>query len=153
MIIYDCLIPRPIRKIPLKIIGLDVGSKKIGVAVSDDMGWTAQGVSTIIRKNLDSDMCEIERLVNEYMATEIVVGLPKNMDGTIGKQAEGVLALAETIKEYLNIPVTAWDERLSTRAANRALLEADLSRRKRKKVVDKMAAVFILQGYLDSKTR
>ncbi|MEW6614356.1 MAG: Holliday junction resolvase RuvX [Thermodesulfobacteriota bacterium] len=136
----------------MRIMGLDVGSKTIGVAVSDDMGWTAQGVTTITRKNLDSDLEELRKLMDQYNPLEIVVGLPKNMDGTIGKQAEEVLALVETIKKILNIPVIAWDERLSTVAANRFLLEADISRKKRKKVINKMAAVFILQGYLDSRT-
>jgi len=135
----------------MRIIGLDVGSKTIGVAVSDEMGWTAQGITTIIRKSLDSDLEELRKLVDQYNPLEIVVGLPKNMDGTIGKQAEGVLALVETMKKSLNIPVVTWDERLSTVAANRSLLEADLSRKKRKKVINKMAAVFILQGYLDSR--
>ncbi|MFH2012287.1 MAG: Holliday junction resolvase RuvX [Pseudomonadota bacterium] len=137
----------------MRIMGLDVGSKTIGVAVSDDMGWTAQGITTIIRKNLEYDLKELKSLIDQYNPSELVVGLPKNMDGTIGKQAEDVLALAETIKKSLNIPVIAWDERLSTVAANRFLLEADLSRKKRKKVINKMAAVFILQGYLDSKTK
>lgn len=135
----------------MRIMGLDVGSKTIGVAVSDDMGWTAQGVTTIIRKNLDSDLEELRKLIGQYNPLEIVVGLPKNMDGTIGKQAEEMLALTKIMKKSLNIHVIAWDERLSTVAANRFLLEADLSRKKRKKVINKMAAVFILQGYLDSK--
>ncbi|RJP54664.1 MAG: Holliday junction resolvase RuvX [Deltaproteobacteria bacterium] len=135
----------------MRIIGLDVGSKTIGVAVSDEMGWTAQGVTTIIRKSLDSDLEELRKLIDQYNPLEIAVGLPKNMDGTIGKQAEGVLALVETMKKSLNIPVITWDERLSTVAANRTLLEADISRKKRKKVINKMAAVFILQGYLDSR--
>ncbi|HCX89222.1 MAG: Holliday junction resolvase RuvX [Deltaproteobacteria bacterium CG12_big_fil_rev_8_21_14_0_65_43_10] len=135
----------------MRIIGLDVGSKTIGVAVSDEMGWTAQGITTIIRKSLDSDLEELRKLMDQYNPLEIAVGLPKNMDGTIGKQAEGVLALVETMKKSLNIPVVTWDERLSTVAANRSLLEADLSRKKRKKVINKMAAVFILQGYLDSR--
>lgn len=135
----------------MRIIGLDVGSKTIGVAVSDEMGWTAQGVTTIIRKSMDSDLEELRKLMDQYNPLEIVVGLPKNMDGTIGKQAEGVLALVETMKKSLNIPIITWDERLSTVAANRTLLEADLSRKKRKKVINKMAAVFILQGYLDSR--
>ena len=136
----------------MKIICLDVGSKTIGVAVSDDMGWTAQGVTTILRKNMDQDLEELKKLMDQYSPLEIVVGLPKNMDGTIGKQAEEVLVVAEIIKKSLNIPVITWDERLSTVAANRSLLEADLSRKKRKKVINKMAAVFILQGYLDSRT-
>jgi putative Holliday junction resolvase len=135
----------------MRIMGLDVGSKTIGVAVSDDMGWTAQGVTTITRKNLDSDLEELRKLMDQYNPLEIVVGLPKNMDGTIGKQAEEVLTLVETMKESLNIPVITWDERLSTVAANRFLLEADISRKKRNKVINKMAAVFILQGYLDSR--
>ena len=135
----------------MRIMGLDVGSKTIGVAVSDDMGWTAQGVTTVIRKNMDKDLEELKKLMDQYNPLEIVVGLPKNMDGAIGKQAEEVLALVETMKKSLNIPIIAWDERLSTVAANRFLLEADLSRKKRKKVINKMAAVFILQGYLDSR--
>lgn len=135
----------------MKIMGLDVGSKTIGVAVSDDMGWTAQGVLTIARKNLDKDLEELKKLTDQYRVLEIVVGLPKNMDGTIGKQAEEVLALAETISSSLNIPVKTWDERLSTIAAQKTLLEANVSRKKRKKVIDKIAAVFILQGYLDSR--
>ena len=135
----------------MRIMGLDMGSKTIGVAVSDDMGWTAQGVTTVIRKNMDKDLEELKKLMDQYNPLEIVVGLPKNMDGAIGKQAEEVLALVETMKKSLNIPIIAWDERLSTVAANRFLLEADLSRKKRKKVINKMAAVFILQGYLDSR--
>ena len=135
----------------MKIMGLDVGSKTIGVAVSDDMGWTAQGILTIARKNLDKDLEELKKLTEQYRVLEIVVGLPKKMDGTIGKQAEEALTLAETIRSSLNIPVKTWDERLSTIAAKKTLLEADVSRKKRKKVIDKIAAVFILQGYLDSK--
>ena len=137
----------------MKIMGLDIGSKTIGVAVSDDMGWTAQGVSTIARKGIKRDLQELKELLDQYNVSEIVVGLPKNMDGTIGKQAEEVLDLAEMIRTDLDIPVTPWDERLSTRAATRTLLEANVSRKKRKKVIDKMAAVFILQGFLDSKTK
>ena len=136
----------------MKIICLDVGSKTIGVAVSDDMGWTAQGVTTILRKNMDQDLEELKKLMDQYSPLEIVVGLPKNMDGTIGKQAEEVLVVTEIIEKSLSIAVITWDERLSTVAANRSLLEADLSRKKRKKVINKMAAVFILQGYLDSRT-
>ncbi|MDY6856682.1 MAG: Holliday junction resolvase RuvX [Thermodesulfobacteriota bacterium] len=135
----------------MKIMGLDVGSRTIGVAVSDDMGWTAQGVLTIARKNLDKDIEELKKLTDQYKVLEIVVGLPKRMDGTIGKQAEEVLDLAETIRNSLNIPVKTWDERFSTIAAQKTLLEGDVSRKKRKKVIDKIAAVFILQGYLDSK--
>ena len=135
----------------MRIMCLDVGSKTIGVAVSDDMGWTAQGVTTILRKNMGQDLEELKKLMDQYIPLEIVVGLPKNMDGTIGKQAEEVLVVAEIIKKSLNIPVITWDERLSTVAANRTLLEANLSRKKRKKVINKMAAVFILQGYLDSR--
>ena len=137
----------------MRILGLDVGSKTIGVSVSDIMGIAAHGVSTIARKSLAHDLEELKRLIDEYEISKIVVGLPKNMDGTIGIQAQEVLAFAEDIKQKLKIHVTTWDERLSTMAANRALLEADLSRKKRKKVIDKIAAVFILQGYLDSRSR
>lgn len=134
----------------MRILGLDVGDKTIGVAISDPLGFTAQGVKTIIRKNKKVDIGELNSLCSEYNVDTIVVGLPKNMNGTIGPQGEKVLKFCELIKESIDLPIKMWDERLTTVAANRAMLEADLSRAKRKKLVDKIASTYILQGYLDS---
>lgn len=133
----------------MRILGLDVGEKTIGVAVSDPLGLTAQGICTIRRKSLNVDIDEINKYVVEYGCELIVVGLPKNMNGTIGPSGEKVLKLSEKIREKINIKVDTWDERLTTVAAHRVMLEADLSREKRKKIVDKLAAMYILQGYLD----
>ena len=133
----------------MRILGLDVGSKTIGVAISDPLGWTAQGITTIKRTKKDQDIEEIRKICKEYSVESIVVGLPKNMNGTIGDSGEKVLNFSEEIKESLEIKVEMWDERLTTIAAHKAMLEADLSRGKRKKIVDKIAAIYILQGYLD----
>ena len=133
----------------MRILGLDVGSKTIGVAISDPLGWTAQGITTIKRTKKDQDIEEIRKICKEYSVESIVVGLPKNMNGTIGDSGEKVLNFSEEIKESLEIKVEMWDERLTTVAAHKAMLEADLSRGKRKKIVDKIAAIYILQGYLD----
>lgn len=135
----------------MKIMGIDLGSKKIGIAVSDEMRWTAQGIKVIKRIGINRDIEEIIKLVNEYDVDEIVVGLPINMNGTMGQQAEKVLSFIERLKAKITIPVNTWDERLSTVAVTRVLLEGNIKREKRKEVVDKMAAVYILQGYLDSK--
>ena len=132
-----------------RIMGLDVGDKTIGVAVSDLMGLTAQGVKTIKRVGKKKDIEALKEIIKERQVNKIVSGLPKNMNGTIGESGERVLALAELIKEKTNLPIEMWDERLTTVAAHRAMLEADLSRNKRKKIVDKIAATYILQGYLD----
>ena len=133
----------------MRTMGLDMGSHTIGVAVSDELGITAQGLKTLKRKSMEEDLKEIEMIVRQFEIGEIVVGLPKNMDGTIGKQAEIVLNWVKILMDRINIPVVSWDERLSTVGASKVLLEADLSRKKRKKVIDKLAAVLILQGYLD----
>ncbi|MHA6252163.1 Holliday junction resolvase RuvX [Oceanobacillus sp. CAU 1775] len=137
----------------MKIIGLDVGSKTIGVAVSDAFGWTAQGITTIYwnESNIPSADEELKKIIDEYEITKAVIGLPKNMNGTIGERGEASQRYARHFEKKFGIPVVLWDERLSTMAAERVLLEADLSRQKRKKVIDKMAAVMILQGYLDQK--
>jgi putative Holliday junction resolvase len=134
-------------------MGLDFGDKTIGVAVSDELGWTAQGVEVIRRNSLKNDLERLAQLVNTYGVTDVVVGLPKNMNSTIGERGEKSLAFAERLKKHLQLPVHMWDERLTTMAANRTLLEADVSRKKRKQVVDKLAAVFILQGYLDNRSK
>jgi len=137
----------------MRILGLDVGSKRIGIALSDEMGWTAQGEKVLIRKNISADIREISKLVYQHKVEEIVVGLPLNMNGSKGRGAEEILSFTEKLKNRIKLPVQVWDERLSTVAAQKVLLEADLSRKKRKKVVDKLAAVLILQGYLDSKSK
>ena len=134
-----------------RYLGLDIGDRTIGVAVSDLLGLTAQGVETIRRKNLASDIARLGELMQQYETRELVSGYPKNMNGSEGERCEVVRSFIDEVKKvYPDIHVMFWDERLSTVAATRSLLEADHSRRKRKKVIDKMAAVFILQGYLDS---
>lgn len=133
-------------------MGLDVGSRTIGVAVSDELGVTAQPLKTIRRKSKQEDVKTLKEIMAEFEIAKIVVGLPKNMDGTLGKQAETTFRWIKAVQEELKAPMITWDERLSTVGASRVLLEADLSREKRKKVIDKLAAVLILQGYLD-KTR
>lgn len=135
----------------MRTIGLDVGSKTIGVAVSDALGWTAQGLMTIHwdEKNIYSADQELSRIIDEKEITRAVVGMPKNMNGTIGERGKVSERYAKHIEEVYGIPSVLWDERLTTVAAERVLLQADVSRKKRKKVIDKMAAVMILQGYLD----
>ena len=133
----------------MRILGLDIGSKTIGVAISDPLGWTAQGITTIKRSKKEQDLEEIKKICKEYSVETIVIGLPKNMNGSIGESGERVLEFSEQIKNFTGIKVEMWDERLTTVAAHKAMLEADLSRGKRKKIVDKIAAIYILQGYLD----
>ena len=137
----------------MRIMGLDVGTRTIGIAISDELGFTAQGLKTLKRKSKKDDLREIAIIIGQFEINKIVVGLPKNMNGTLGEQADNVLRWIEVLKDQTHLPVLTWDERLSTVGANKVLLEADLSRRKRKKVVDKLAAVLILQGYLDQSTR
>lgn len=134
-------------------MGLDVGTHTIGVAISDELGITAQGLKTLRRKSMEEDFKEIATIIGQFEIENIVVGLPKNMNGTLGKQAEIVLKWIKTLIDKIPVPVVTWDERLSTVGATKILLEADLSRRKRKKVIDKVAAVLILQGYLDQSRR
>lgn len=135
----------------MRLMGLDFGDKTIGVAISDPMGWTAQSKTTIRRKNLNDDFIILKKYLNEYDIGEIVVGLPINMDGTTGSRVEKTVQFVNFLKKRIDIPVILWDERLSTKQAESILLEADLSRKKRKKVVDQLAAGIILQSYLDSK--
>lgn len=134
----------------MRILALDVGSKTIGLAVSDPIGWTAQSLTTLDRKGEERDIAAILSWVEKLEAKEILIGLPLNMNGSEGPQAERVRAFGEKLGRALSIPLHFWDERLSTVAAEKTLLEADLSREKRKKVINQMAAAFILQGYLDS---
>ncbi|MBI5975857.1 Holliday junction resolvase RuvX [Staphylococcus canis] len=136
-----------------KILGLDVGSKTVGIAISDLMGWTAQGLDTLHINEAENQLGieQLKQIILQENVGTIVIGLPKNMNNSIGFRGEASLKYKDAIKEALpDIDVVMWDERLSTMAAEKSLLEADVSRAKRRKVIDKMAAVFILQGYLDS---
>ena len=138
----------------MRILGLDFGSKTPGVAISDPMGWTAQGLEIIRRQedeHLKATIKRIEELCLAYKVDKIVLGLPKNMNNTLGERGEKTLLFKEKLENKLKIPVEIWDERLSTVAAEQVLLEADMSRKKRKNVIDKLAATIILQNYLDAK--
>ncbi|MBQ2923782.1 MAG: Holliday junction resolvase RuvX [Faecalimonas sp.] len=137
----------------MRIMGLDYGSKTVGVAISDALGITAQGIETIERKEenkLRQTLARIEALVKEYEVEKIVLGFPKNMNNTLGERAEKSLEFKEKLERRAGIPVIMWDERLTTVEAERTLIESKVRRENRKKYVDKIAAVFILQGYLDS---
>ena len=137
----------------MRVMGLDYGSKTVGVAISDPLGITAQGIETIERKEenkLRKTLARIEELVKEYEVEKIVLGFPKNMNNTIGERAEKSLELKAMLERRIGIPVIMWDERLTTVEAERTLIESNVRRENRKKYVDKIAAVFILQGYLDS---
>ncbi|WNG29687.1 Holliday junction resolvase RuvX [Cystobacter fuscus] len=136
----------------MRTLGLDVGTKTIGVAVSDPLGLTAQTVTTIRRSNLKADLAALKALVEEYEAQAFVVGLPLNMDGSEGPRAEATRKFVDVLTQTFGLPVELCDERLSTVAAQRTLLEADLSRAKRREVIDQMAAQFILQGWLDARS-
>lgn len=133
----------------MRIMGLDVGEKRIGIAISDPMGWTAQGHSVLMRGKPQNDMEHLARLCAEFEVEKIVLGFPRNMNGTVGPKAEEIQAYGKAIQEYLALPLEYWDERLTTVAAQRVLLEGNVSRTKRKEVIDKLAAVNILQGYLN----
>lgn len=138
----------------MRVMGLDYGSKTIGVAISDPLGLTAQGIEIICREEenkLRKSLRRIEELIKEYQVEEIVLGFPKNMNNTIGERAEKSLQLKETLERRCKLPVIMWDERLTTVEANRTLMESKVRRENRSKYVDMIAAVFILQGYLDSK--
>lgn len=133
-----------------RIMGLDVGDKTIGVALSDPLGWTAQGLEIIQRVGIKKDLQRLGEIINEYNVNRIVVGLPKNMDGTMGPQCGKVLEFNDRLSRRFNkIEIIQWDERLTTVAAERTLIEANINREKRKKIIDKISAVYILQGYLD----
>ena len=139
--------------ISMRIMGLDYGSKTVGVAISDPLGITAQGIETITRKDenkLRKTCARIEALIEEYQVEKIVIGLPKHMNNDIGIRAEKSMEFAEMLKRRTGLEVQMWDERLTTMEAERTLIESNIRREDRKKSIDKIAAVFILQGYLDS---
>ena len=133
----------------MRILGLDVGSKTIGVAISDPLGWTAQGIDTIRRKNKEQDIELVHKICKDYGVETIVIGLPKNMNGTVGESGERVLALAELIKEQTNLPIAMWDERLTTVAAHKTMNFLEVNKNKKKNIVDTISAVYILETYLN----
>ena len=135
----------------VRILALDVGEKRIGLAVSDPLGITAQGLEVLTRQDREADLAHILKVARMYRVQEIVVGLPRHMNGRPGKQAPEILALAQSLSEKLGVKVTPWEERLTSVEAERVLLKADVSRRRRRQVIDKLAAVLILQSYLDHK--
>lgn len=140
----------------MRIMGLDFGSVTVGIAISDPLLLTAQGIEVIRRKEenkLRRTLARIEELIEEYQVSKIVLGLPKNMNNSEGDRAVLTREFAQKLERRTGLTVELWDERLTTVAAHNAMLEADLSRAKREKVVDKVAATFILQGYLDSLPR
>ena len=134
-----------------RLLALDVGDRRIGVAVSDELGVTAQGVTTLHRRSWAADLAEIARLVESWEAEAIVVGLPLTLDGTVGTRTQTVQRFIERLESVVAVPILSWDERFSTVAAERVLIDADLSRARRRQVVDKTAAVVILQHYLDAR--
>lgn len=138
----------------MRIMGLDVGSVTIGVSVSDPFGWTAQGVETIRHTTREKDFARLRELTRQYEVEQFVLGMPLNMNGSKGMRAEKTEQFAAELKEaFPDIPQSFWDERLTTVMAQKELIAADVSRKKRKEVIDKMAAVAILQGYLDWRSR
>lgn len=134
----------------MRIMGLDVGEKTIGIALSDENSIIASPFSTIGRRSVSKDFEDLKRIISEQDVAIIVVGMPINMDGTVGKRADSVNRFIGLLRGFTGLQVHPWDERFSTKAVERVLIDGDLSRHKRKKVVDKLAASYILQGYLDS---
>ncbi len=137
----------------MRLMGLDLGDKTIGVSISDETGLIAQSLCIIRRKSLNDDLKRLEEIVKEKVVNKIVIGLPKNMNNTIGERGDKSIKFAEILKEHFKeIEIILWDERLSTVSAERVLLEANIQRRKRRTLIDKVAASFILQNYLDSQS-
>lgn len=135
----------------MRILGLDLGEKTIGIAVSDPMGWTAQGVAVLRRAGDKQDFAALRELVEEYQVQSFVLGMPRRTDGRYGPEAEKVYSFGSELERRFSLPVEYWDERFSTVQAERILLEGDVSRAKRRQVIDKVAAAVILQAYLDYK--
>jgi len=138
-------------ELPGRILALDVGSRRIGLAVSDPLGITAQGLETLLRKNKRADLEALDAVIRRYDVRELVVGLPLRMSGAEGTQSEKMTAFADELRRRSGLPVHLWDERLTSAEANRILREAELSIEKRKQAVDRMAAVLILQNFLESR--
>jgi len=134
-----------------RILGLDVGARRIGIAVSDPLGITAQGLETLQRRNKRTDLAALEQVIREYAVREIVVGLPLRMSGAEGTQSDKMQLFAEDLRKRFRLPVHLWDERLTSAEANRLLRQTEISIEKRAKAVDRMAAVLILQGWMEAK--
>lgn len=136
-----------------RILALDHGTKRIGVALSDELGWTGQPLETYERRTLEADLKHIERLVREHNVAEVIIGLPLRLNGEIGPAAEAVQRFVKQLEEVLTVPVITWDERMTTRSAEDLLIAADVSRKKRKGTVDRIAAAILLQSYLESRSK
>lgn len=136
----------------MRMLALDMGEKNIGVAVSDPLEITAQGVGVIRRSNMKKDLARIGEMLQEYEVEKIVLGYPLNMDGSVGEKAREIEIFKDKLAKTFSLPVVIWDERLTTAAAQRTLLNAGLGRARRKKVIDKVAAVLILESYLQSRS-
>ncbi len=137
---------------PIRILALDVGEKRIGVAMSDPLGITAQGVGVIERQSLTEDLATLDQLITEHEVNSLLLGLPRNMNGSLGEKAREIQEFGRILEQEFGLLVEYQDERLSTRAVEGTLIAADVSRSKRRQVIDKLAAIYILQGYLDRKT-
>lgn len=135
----------------MRILALDVGTKTIGVAVSDEHGITANGLTTIKRRKMEDDLDALSRIIEEHRPSKILIGIPYNIDGAISERGRAILNFANILKTTFSLPIELWDESFSTATAEKVLLEANLGRKKRKRVIDKMAAVVILQDYLEQK--
>ena len=134
----------------MRVIGLDVGDKTVGIAISDELGLTAQGLPTLRRERLAADLSYVQGVADEHSATRVIVGLPLNMNGTEGPRGAASRKFGDALGKLTGLPIEYWDERLTTAQAERVLLEADVSRRKRRQVIDKLAAQVILQSWLDA---
>ncbi|MDI6785311.1 MAG: Holliday junction resolvase RuvX [bacterium] len=135
----------------MSIIGLDVGERRIGISVSDPEKKVATGLRALERRSIEEDIKTIEGIIRNYQAEEIVLGYPKNMDGSIGDAAKKVLSFGEELKSLVNLETIFWDERVTTLEAEKVLIKGDVRRKKRKKVIDTLSAILILQNYLDYK--
>jgi len=132
-----------------RILALDPGTKRVGVALSDELGWTAQPLETFERKTLAADVAHIHKLVRRHDVREIVIGMPVQLNGRMGPAAQSVQQFLEAVQAGVGVPVVTWDERLTTKAAEQMLIEADVSRKKRKGAVDRVAAAILLKSYLE----
>jgi putative holliday junction resolvase len=135
-----------------RILALDHGTKRIGIALSDELGWTGQPLETYERRTLEADLRHIDRLVREHDVAEVVIGLPLRLNGDIGPAAQSVQEFAKRLEQVLTVPVITWDERMTTKSAEELLIAADVSRKKRKGTVDRIAAAILLQSYLESRS-
>lgn len=149
---YNPRVLPDITQSPHRVLGLDVGARRIGIAVSDPLGITAQGLETLHRKNKKHDLAYLDRVVREYEVKEIVVGLPLRLSGVEGAQAEKIRVFAQDLSKHFQLPIHLWDERLTSAEANRLLRETNLSIEKRGKAVDRMAAILILQSWMEGRS-